>query len=177
MASEFQKRKVAGVFYALDVDQDGYLEEEDFQCLTDRWNEIRGYQPGTPEFERITAVMMGWWQALLAASDQDRDDRVTLDEVMLVVDQLPMVRDQVEATANAMFDVVDENGNGEVSPAEYNQMIEAWKGFKVETDGVFRFLDADGDGHISRSEFVDLWAEFWIGDDQAAPSNWVFGPF
>ncbi len=48
MSSEFQKRKVAGVFYALDVDQDGYLEEEDFQCLTDRWNEIRGYQPGTP---------------------------------------------------------------------------------------------------------------------------------
>jgi Ca2+-binding EF-hand superfamily protein len=120
---------------------------------------------------------MGWWQTLLAASDQDRDNRVTLDEVMAVVDQLPAVRDQVEGTANTMFDAVDENGNGEVSPAEYNQMIEAWKGAPVDTDGVFRFLDADGDGHISRSEFVDLWADFWIGDDQASPSKWVFGPF
>ena len=46
MSSEFQKRKVAGVFYALDVDQDGYLEEEDFQCLTDRWNEIRELPAG-----------------------------------------------------------------------------------------------------------------------------------
>ena len=42
MSSEFQKRKVAGVFYALDVDQDGYLEEEDFQPLTDRWNDDPG---------------------------------------------------------------------------------------------------------------------------------------
>jgi Ca2+-binding EF-hand superfamily protein len=177
VSSEFQKRKVAGVFYALDADQDGYLEEEDFQCLTDRWNQIRGYQPGTPEHERMTAVMMGWWQALLAASDLDRDNRVTLDEVMLVVDQLPHVRDQVLATAHSMFEAVDENGNGEVSPAEYNQMITAWKGYDVDTDGAFRFLDANGDGHLSREEFADLWADFWIGDDQASPSKWVFGPF
>ena len=56
-------------------------------------------------------------------------------------------------------------------------MIVAWKGSEVDTDGVFRFLDANGDGHISRDEFVDLWADFWIGDDQASPSKWVFGPF
>ena len=177
MSSEFQKRKIAGVFYALDIDQDGYLEEEDFQCLTDRWNGIRGYQPGTPEHERMTAIMMGWWQALLASSDLDRDNRVTLDEVMTVVDQLPHVRDQVSATAHTMFEAVDENGNGEVSPREYNQMISAWKGGEVDTDGAFRFLDTNGDGYLSKEEFADLWAEFWIGDDPASASKWVFGPF
>ena len=80
-------------------------------------------------------------------------------------------------TAEAMFEAVDENGNGEVSPAEYKQMISAWKGVEVDTDGVFRMLDANGDGHISKTEFTDLWADFWIGDDQASPSKWVFRPF
>jgi Ca2+-binding EF-hand superfamily protein len=177
VSSEFQKRKVAGVFSALDDDQDGFLEEEDFQALTDRWNEIRGYQPGSPDHDRMTAIMMGWWQALLSSSDLDRDNKVTLDEVMLVVDQLPYARDQVLATANAMFEAVDEDGSGEVSPGEYNQMISAWKGSAVDTDEAFGMLDANSDGHISRDEFADMWADFWIGDDEASPSKWVFGPF
>jgi Ca2+-binding EF-hand superfamily protein len=176
VASEFQRRKVSGVFHSMDVDKDGYLEEEDFQSLTDRWNGLRGVRPGSPGHERIAGIMMGWWQALVAGADQDGDNRVTLDEVLALVDQLAGMRDAVEATADAMFDAVDDNGDGRVSPAEYNQMIVAWKGHPVGTDEAFRFLDTNGDGYISRQEFVEAWADFWIGDDEASPSAWVFGP-
>jgi hypothetical protein len=46
--------------------------------------------------------MMGWWDALLAASDRNRDDKVTLDEVLLVVDRLPAMLEAVTATADTM---------------------------------------------------------------------------
>ena len=47
MASEFQRRKLAGVFYAMDADGNGLLEEQDFETLTERWMGIRGWEPAS----------------------------------------------------------------------------------------------------------------------------------
>lgn len=177
MASEFQRRKVAGVFGAMDVDGDGFLEEADFEALTARWMKVRDWEPGSAGYERIRAVMMGWWKALLAASDQDRDDKVTLDEVMAVVDRLGGMRDAVVATAHSMFDCIDQDGDGRIGPAEYEQVVTGWKGYEASTEGIFPRLDLDGDGSISQDEFTHLWTGFWMGDDPASPSKWVLGPF
>jgi hypothetical protein len=117
--------------------------------------------------------MLGWWSALSAASPDGV--RARLDDVMAVVDLLPGMTDAVVATADAMFEAVDENGDGAISRAEYRRLIEAWNGCPTDTDEVFDLLDLDGDGHLSQPEFRVLWAEFWAGDDPAAPGTWVFG--
>lgn len=171
MASDLQRRKVASVFRAMDVDGDGFLEEHDFRALAGRWTALRG-----ADGERLTAVMLGWWDTVLAASDQDRDNKVTLDEVLLVVDRLPEIPDAVVATADAMFQAIDADRDGYVSAAEYRQMIEAWSGTATDTDVIFPVLDADGDGRLSHAEFATLWFEFWAGDDADAPGTLVFGP-
>lgn len=177
MASELQRRKVSGVFNAMDVDGDGFLEKEDFEALTARWTGVRGQAPGDPGHDRLTAIMMGWWEMLLAASDQDRDGKASLDEVLLVVDKLPDMLEAVRATADAMFDAVDENGDDQISTAEYRQLIETWNGRPTDTDEIFHRLDLDGDGTLSRDEFAHLWTEFWAGDDPTSPGTWVFGRF
>jgi Ca2+-binding EF-hand superfamily protein len=177
MASEFQRRKIAGVFDAMDVDQDGFLEEEDFEALTERWVGIRDWEPGSADYDRMRSIMMGWWAVLLGMSDQDRDDKVSLDEVMLVVDQLGSMDAEVMATADSMFDAIDENGDGRIGIEEHKQVVEAWKGSDAGVDEVFPQLDRDGDGYLSRAEFRELWADFWRGDDSASPGQWVFGPY
>src|SRR4051812_442384 len=111
MASELQRRKISTVFGAMDVDGDGFLTEADFQALTDRWTKARGLAPDSPQAARLSEIMMGWWTTLLAASDIDRDEKVTLDEVLLVVDQLGDMPDSVRGTAAAMFEAIDENGD------------------------------------------------------------------
>lgn len=176
MASEFQRRKVGGVFRALDVDGDGYLEREDFEALTTRWVSLRGWAPGTPEHERVGAIMMGWWSVLLAMSDRDRDDKVDFEELMAVVDELGSMDAEITATADAMFDAIDENGDGRISPAEHAQVVYAWTGSGDGAAEAFPRLDLDGDGTLSRGEFRELWVEFWRGDDPASPSQWLFGP-
>jgi Ca2+-binding EF-hand superfamily protein len=173
MASDLQRRKVSGVFRAMDANKDGFLEESDFEALTARWVRIRG---GAGE-ARLTAIMMGWWATLLAASDLDRDNRVTLDEVLFVVERLGTMTDVVAGTARAMFEAIDENGDGKISAAEYHQLIEAWSGEPTNTDEVFPLLDLDHDGYLSEAEFTELWTEFWAGDDVDAPGTWVFGRF
>jgi Ca2+-binding EF-hand superfamily protein len=97
--------------------------------------------------------------------------------VLRVVDRLGTMSDAVAETATAMFDVVDENGDREISAAEYHQLVVAWNGVETDTDEVFHLLDLNGDGHLSRDEFVQLWTEFWAGDDPSAPGTWVFGRF
>ncbi|MFC4858644.1 EF-hand domain-containing protein [Actinophytocola glycyrrhizae] len=177
MASELQRRKAAVVFGAMDVDTDGYLTESDFAALARRWTASRGLPPASAQARRLTAIMMGWWETLLAASDDDGDGRVTLEEVLAVVDGLAADTAPVVMTADAMFDAVDEDGDGRISAAEYRQLIETWTGRPTDTDEVFELLDGDGDGHLSGDEFVVLWTEFWAGDDPNAAGTWVFGRF
>ena len=177
MASELQRRKTAVVFGAMDVDTDGYLTESDFSALAARWTANRGLPPASAQARRLTAIMMGWWETLLAASDADGDDRVTLDEVLLVVDGLAADTAPVVATADAMFEAVDADGDGRISSGEYREVIEAWTGQPADTDEIFGLLDGDGDGYLSRDEFAVLWTEFWAGDNPNAPGTWVFGRF
>jgi Ca2+-binding EF-hand superfamily protein len=177
MASELQRRKVFGVFTAMDVDGDGFLMRDDFEELARRWTAVRDLPPGSPGHTRLTEIMLGWWETLLAVSDRDRDGKVTLDEVLLVVDQLGDMRDAVTGTASAMFEAVDENADGRISAGEYRQLIETWNGRPTDTDDIFARLDLDGDGTLSEAEFTELWTEFWVGDDPTSPGTWVFGRF
>ncbi|MCK2242649.1 MULTISPECIES: EF-hand domain-containing protein [unclassified Crossiella] len=172
MATDLQRRKVSRVFAALDANGDGFLEESDFAALAARWIQVRG--PG--DHQLLEQIMLGWWATLLAASDLDRDNKVTLDEVLLVVDELPGMPEAVTGTAAAMFEAIDANQDGLISAAEYRQLIEVWNGRPTDTDAIFPALDADGDGRLSHEEFSDLWYEFWAGDDADAPGTLVFGP-
>ncbi|MER7505140.1 EF-hand domain-containing protein [Nonomuraea pusilla] len=200
MASEFQRRKVMGVFRAMDVDGDGLLTEADFQALARRWTAIAG----SADQERLASIMTGWWPVLLAAScqgddaaaghdghdghdghgghdghyvasGQDGDGGVTLDEVLRVVERLGDQADAVSATADAMFDAIDLDGDGLISRSEYAVLVETWSGTPAATDHVFPRLDLDGDGHLARDEFRTHWTDFWAGDDPYAPGTFVFG--
>ncbi|MEY2440612.1 MAG: hypothetical protein QOJ46_38 [bacterium] len=177
VASDFQRRKVAGVFEAMDADGNGFLEEDDFEALTERWVSIRDWQPGTPDYERMRAIMMGWWEALRVMSDANEDGKVSLDELMNVVDQLPAMDAEVMGTADAMFEAIDENGDGRISVEEHKQVVKAWKGSDDGVEEVFPRLDLNGDGYLSHEEFRGLWSDFWRGDDPSQPGQWVFGPY
>lgn len=189
MASEFQRRKVSGVFRAMDVDGDGRLTEADFQALARRWTAVAG----SVDPERLNSVMTGWWPVLRAASGDggpggpggpgcpggppglNGGGAVTLDEVLLVVDELGDRADAVSATADAMFEAIDLNGDGYISRSEYGVLVETWSGVPAATDEIFPRLDLDGDGHLTRDEFRAHWTEFWAGDDPDAPGTYVFG--
>lgn len=177
MTSVFQERKLRGMFDALDTDGDGYLREDDFRALVGRWSRLPGVGPGTELRSRMEALLMGWWAALLEAGDASGDDVVDMDELFVLVDRLPSMLADVTATAEAVFDAVDTNGDGRISPEEHRRLVETWNGGSVDMTGVFELLDRNGDGHLGREEFAVLWRQFWTSDDPVEPGNWLCGRF
>ncbi|MEU9592396.1 EF-hand domain-containing protein [Streptomyces sp. NPDC048193] len=176
MASGFQRAKIQAMFDVLDVDGNGRLEEGDFEALAARWGRLPRVT-GSPELAaRVRDVIMGWWQHLSAAADPGRDGQVDLDELMTVVDRLPSMVPAVTATADTIFDAVDENGDGRISRGEHQRLIDTWHGRSMTTGRVFDRLDQDGDGYLGRAEFARLWTQFWISDDPAEPGNEMCGP-
>ncbi|MFG2617072.1 EF-hand domain-containing protein [Streptomyces sp. NPDC048507] len=177
MASAFQERKLKGMFAAFDADGDGYLREEDFTALVARWSRLPGVDPGTPLRDRVESLLMGWWAALLAVGDANGDGAVDMAELLALVDRLPAMMAEVTATADTVFDAVDANGDGRISPEEHHRLVETWNGRRVDMTGIFELLDLNGDGHLGREEFAALWRQFWTSDDPADPGNWLCGRF
>ncbi|GAA3036010.1 EF-hand domain-containing protein [Actinokineospora globicatena] len=174
MASGFQRDKITAVFTAMDHDGDGLLTETDFAALTDRWCRERGAAPGSTDHQRIATIMLGWWHTLRAAAGGA--DQATIDDVLGVVDQLSAAPDAVTETALAMFDAVDEDRDGRITPAEHQRLVDVWNGRPTPLGDAFHTLDLDANGTLSRAEFTTLWTEFWAGDDPTAPGSALFGP-
>ncbi|MET9359405.1 EF-hand domain-containing protein [Streptomyces sp. NPDC006632] len=175
MASAFQVHKLKGMFAAFDADGDGCLREEDFTALVARWRRMPAVAPGTELHERVEALLMGWWAALLDAGNTKGDGTVDMSEFLGLVDELPARVAEVTATADTLFDAVDANRDGRIDADEHRTLVETWNGRPVDMAGVFELLDLNGDGHLSREEFALLWRQFWISDDPAEPGNWLCG--
>ncbi|MFD9049688.1 EF-hand domain-containing protein [Streptomyces zaomyceticus] len=176
MASEFQRDKLVNMFRAFDADDNGYLDEHDFQALAERWKGLPRVSPGSELAVRVDTVVLGWWDHLAANVDTNKDGKVDLDEILAMVDLLPTMREVVAATAETVFDAVDENGDGRISPVEHRRLVDTWHGETVDIADVFDHLDQDRDGYLSRAEFTELWIQFWTSDDPADPGNLLCGP-
>ncbi|MET9825868.1 EF-hand domain-containing protein [Streptomyces sp. NPDC006349] len=177
MASEFQHTKLRAMFDAFDVDGDGYLEEADFTALAARWGGLARVRTEADLAARVRDVMLGWWQHLSTTVDTDGAGRISMAGILAMVDRLPSMHETVTATADTVFDAVDENGDGRISRGEHQRLIDVWHGRGIETGSTFDLLDQDGDGYLSRPEFAELWSQFWISDDPTDPGNYLCGPF
>lgn len=99
------------------------------------------------------------------AFDTNSDGQVDLKEfvVTLAILQQPGVE-----AARIAFSIFDANGDGQLSPAELKAMLAASAGADLEPElikisllqEVMDTLDTDGDGQVSRSEFVNGVSKF-----------------
>ena len=86
---------------------------------------------GLPDVDRVFLSAAGGW-------DRNRDGIVTCDEW--------------KAYAAELFDSADVNRDGSLDQSEYAKIISTDRMFETAD---FRYYDANGDGKVDRSEFVD----------------------
>ncbi|MFJ3192524.1 EF-hand domain-containing protein [Streptomyces griseoviridis] len=81
-----------------------------------------------------------------------------------------------EGGGHAIFDVIDVNGDNEISKDEFARFLrDVWKSDEPDAMDMFAKLDTDGDGAISRQEFIRVVREHFLSNDPDAPGSLFFG--
>ncbi|MFH9670429.1 EF-hand domain-containing protein [Streptomyces globisporus] len=170
--------KLERTFDAMDANRDGHLDWSDYQKLADRY--IQGY--GLSRDDRRTRALQTfcqiYWLELLRHAGVD-GDRLTKDQ-FVTANRLAVIDSSrlnvTEGGGHAIFDVIDENGDNEITKDEFARLMrDVWKHDSPEAMDLFSRLDVDGDGSISRHEFIRVIREYFLSNDPEAPGSIFFG--
>lgn len=186
MLTGLQVEKFTKQFRQLDADGGGALKWNDFETLLERLREARGWEPGSPRTTKASGCYNGLWEALRKHADRNADGEVTLEEwldfhkaalcdsqVLLYIN--PVYEELVTAMTKFIQDTLDDDGDGEISSAEYSDFCRAYGISEEDARSCFAALDRNGDGVLTRAEILDLVLEYYCSEDPKAPGNQFFG--
>ncbi|GLZ79974.1 calcium-binding protein [Actinorhabdospora filicis] len=133
MSDEYQSRLTAR-FDALDRDGDGAVTFEDFAALASAVLDAVGEPVGTDRARALSKAAWSFYKGLALNTDVDRDGQITREEFLLAAD-------------------VSLRGN----PEGFERVVRPW------AEAVVAVADRDGDGRVSRAEWVAVLAAMWLG--------------
>lgn len=179
MLSDALRERLTTMLAVWDADRDGAIEESDYEIAAGRMVSVSGLKPGAPEYEQLHAQLVdGGWQ-LLRQFDSNGDGRVTIEEALNGFDGLhddeERYRKVIVEPSYSVFDLIDADHDGRITAEEHRDFLVAMTVDAASAEAAFAHLDADGDGYLSREEYVALMRDFYTSDDPDVPAAWLFG--
>jgi hypothetical protein len=153
MLTQSQRGALSRWFDLLDADGNGVIEANDYDVMARRVCQSFAYGVDTERYERVQRIYLNLWFLLSGGADGgiDRERFVTWYAEYLV--GLPDGYDGVMApVVDAVFEMVDANGDGRVDLDEFSRLFEAYGIEPAEAARVFADVDRDRDGYVSRHE-------------------------
>lgn len=178
--SELQKRKLTRFFKVYDQDHDGVIERNDYVMLAENVARAKGYPLQSPLASRLKEALLQVWSNLEILADKNHDGVVTLEEFLNYRDKLHV--DEVKyndlvTVGLTMFDIMDENHDGRIDQHEFELFYTFFDLEKSLADEMFKKLDTESVGYLSRAQVQDYSRQFNLGDDPEDIGNWLFGPY
>lgn len=176
MLSEFRRRKLAAGFNELDVDGDGLLGTADIEMLIKNHGLAYGYPEDTEEYRDLTRRTMAVW-AQLKQFDSDDDGMVSLAEYVdgfaEFLKQRNVFMASMSTLVDAFYAVADRNMDGQITEDELILHFRAWNHSEEQARAAFERLDRNGNGAISKAEWMANLEEYYFSEDPEAPGNWL----
>ncbi|MFI2608064.1 oxygenase MpaB family protein [Kitasatospora sp. NPDC018619] len=129
---------------------------------------------------RVYEAFDSWWEQLRAVMDADGDGRVSQEEFVAATlagcdrDEAYLERGLLPAL-RALFAAADADGSGFLEFDEYRALFGGARVHPAELSHGFRRLDADGDGRITREEFLAGFTGFFTARAGSAPGTELLG--
>ncbi|MBW8804719.1 MAG: EF-hand domain-containing protein [Catenulisporales bacterium] len=137
------------VFAMLDADGDGLISRDEYFARTERVAAATGRSAEDPLVVAARAAGRGAW----AAMDADGDGAVTFEEYAAWAGAEAF--DEVcEPVLAGLFDLADTDQDGALSLPEFTLLRTALGNPVSNIESAFAALDADGDGYVSRQDYL-----------------------
>ncbi|MFD4973346.1 EF-hand domain-containing protein [Streptomyces sp. NPDC058424] len=170
--------KLERQFDSIDANHDGCLDWSDYQKLADRYIQAYRLDKDDRRARALQIFCQIYWLELLRHAGVE-GDRLTKDQ-FVTANRLAVIDTSrlnvTEGGGHAIFDVIDVNGDNEISKDEFARFLrDVWKSDAPDAMDSFTKLDTDGDGAISRYEFIRAVREHFLSNDPDAPGSMFFG--
>jgi Ca2+-binding EF-hand superfamily protein len=152
-------------FRLWDADGNGVIERSDFESEADGIINGLGAQ-GSPKGAELKQAYLAMFDHLANAAGTDRMDKA---EFLRVAEREIISKGDagfskvVAPTIQAIVNVLDTDGDGEVSPSEMTKWFNAIGLDQAAADEAFGQLDADGSGKLSVTELVNAVRDYHLG--------------
>jgi len=188
MAYSWDNRVKYVVRYMYDIDNNGFLDKNDFACLAVRNTLIEGHGEFCPEaFAANQKIMMNLWNEIAELADFNKDGEVTVDEFKQAVQKHCQAKNYAtfpgafKTFISSQFKTVDVNGDGMVGIDEYRLDCITRSAFAdvKEIDDAYNKLVTAADtaaGGISLTRYEELYAQFISNPDESCSACYLFGP-
>ncbi|XP_066973574.1 sarcoplasmic calcium-binding protein 1 isoform X4 [Macrobrachium rosenbergii] len=188
MAYTWDNRVKYVVRYMYDIDNNGFLDKNDFECLALRNTLIEGRGEWSAEkYSANQKIMSNLWNEIAELADFNKDGEVTLDEFKQAVknvctgkayDSFPQA---FKAFIANQFKTIDVNGDGMVGVDEYRLDCISRSAFSSisEIDDAYNKLCTEDDkkaGGINLARYQELYAQFISNPDEKCNAVYLFGP-
>lgn len=155
--------KFARLFDAHDTDHDGHIDWSDYDRLVKAYLDAAQVDRADRRAHALQVTFQMWWMELLRHG-QGQSDRLSREEYTQALRSLMMDTSRfnmLEGMPHSIFDLLDTDGDNEISRTEFQTLLGALKVPGPESHEHFTMMDTDGDGVLSRQEVIRAWREFF----------------
>jgi Ca2+-binding EF-hand superfamily protein len=179
MGSAFFDKKMTKLFQFWDYNGSGQLDQSDYEDIAARIATERGWASGSVQAAKVLNAMMGNWGQVRQFADDDSDHTVTLSEWLHygehIRTDMTAYRISVVDMMGALLSAVDQDDDGRVSLEDYKMWFRIFGEPEASAESAFTRMDADGNGQLEITELIGAVDDFFQGDDESAPGNYMFG--
>lgn len=188
MAYSWDNRVKFVVRFMYDIDNNGFLDKNDFECLAVRNTVIEGKgQWNDATFKKNQEIMANLWNEIAELADFNKDGEVTTDEFKKAIQANCVGKGYKDfpgafkSFIDGFFKTIDVDGDGTVGIDEYRVDCVNRMAYKTigELDASYDKLLNDDDkkaGGLSLARYQELYAQFIGNPDEKCNACHLFGP-